>query len=143
MPSGVPIAGDCASFSYRGERIRIESVPHAIGEAEHVAGNILGAGRSYRPRPWFWSDQYSTKLQIAGFNRGYDRAAISHGTAERSMRFPIFRKNGCSRWAASMTHAASCSQNASLAFETALKVQSLPQWRSVGPQRRWLTLAAV
>lgn len=84
-------AGDCTSFSYQGERIRIESVPHAIDQAEHVAFNILGAGLSYRPRPWFWSDQYSTKLQIAGFNRGYDRAIVSHGTAEGSMTVSYFQ----------------------------------------------------
>jgi 3-phenylpropionate/trans-cinnamate dioxygenase ferredoxin reductase subunit len=53
---------------------------------------LFGAGRSYRPRPWYWSDQYSTKLQIAGFNRGYDRATVSHGTAERSMTVSYFQE---------------------------------------------------
>jgi 3-phenylpropionate/trans-cinnamate dioxygenase ferredoxin reductase subunit len=91
VPSGVPATGDCASFSYQGERIRIESVPYAVGEAEHVARNILGGGLSYRPRLWFWSDQYSTKLQIAGFNRGYDRTTVSHGTAEGSMTVSYFQ----------------------------------------------------
>ncbi|WP_349437333.1 FAD-dependent oxidoreductase [Pararhizobium sp. A13] len=85
-------AGDCASFSYEGERTRIESVPHAIDQAEHVARNILGAELPYCPRPWFWSDQYSTKLQIAGFNRGYDRATVSHGIAEGSMTVSYFQK---------------------------------------------------
>lgn len=85
-------AGDCASFSYQGETTRIESVPHAIDQAEHVARNILGAGLAYRPRPWFWSDQYSTKLQIAGFNRGYDRATVSQGAAEGSMTVSYFRE---------------------------------------------------
>jgi 3-phenylpropionate/trans-cinnamate dioxygenase ferredoxin reductase subunit len=66
-------AGDCASFPYRGGRIRLESVPNAIDQAECVADNILGAGRDYVARPWFWSDQYDVKLQIAGLNTGYDR----------------------------------------------------------------------
>lgn len=78
-------AGDCASFQHAGEVIRIESVPHAIDQAEHVARNILGANVPYRPRPWFWSDQYATKLQIAGLNRGYDRTATRPGAMEGSM----------------------------------------------------------
>lgn len=66
-------AGDCASFPRGGARIRLESVQNAIDQAELVAANMLGAGRDYDPHPWFWSDQYDTKLQIAGLNTGYDR----------------------------------------------------------------------
>jgi len=65
--------GDCASFPYQGGRLRLESVPNAIDMAECVAGNIMGAETEYVPRPWFWSDQYDVKLQIAGLNTGYDR----------------------------------------------------------------------
>jgi 3-phenylpropionate/trans-cinnamate dioxygenase ferredoxin reductase subunit len=65
--------GDCASFPHDGARLRLESVPNAIDMAECVAGNIMGAGTPYVPRPWFWSDQYDVKLQIAGLNTGYDR----------------------------------------------------------------------
>ena len=72
-------AGDCASFPYRGGRIRLESVPNAIDQAECVADNILGAGRDYVARPWFWSDQYDVKLQIAGLNTGYDRVVTRDG----------------------------------------------------------------
>ena len=64
-------AGDCASFPYRSERIRLESVPNAIDQAEVVADNIMGADKTYLARPWFWSDQYDVKLQIAGLNTGY------------------------------------------------------------------------
>ena len=66
-------AGDCASFPYRGNRIRLESVPNAIDQAEVVAENIMGADKEYVAKPWFWSDQYDVKLQIAGLNVGYDR----------------------------------------------------------------------
>ena len=65
-------AGDCASFPYRGSRIRLESVPNAIDQAEIVAQNILGSNKDYVAKPWFWSDQYDVKLQIAGLNAGYD-----------------------------------------------------------------------
>lgn len=77
-------AGDCASFPYRGGRIRLESVPNAIDQAECVAENIMGAGRDYVARPWFWSDQYDVKLQIAGLNSGYDRVVTRDGGAAKS-----------------------------------------------------------
>ena len=65
-------AGDCASFPYKGGRIRLESVGNAIDQAELVAENMMEAGKPYLAKPWFWSDQYDTKLQIAGLNTGYD-----------------------------------------------------------------------
>ena len=74
-------AGDCASFPYRGQRIRLESVPNAIDQAEVVAENIMGAEKDYVARPWFWSDQYDVKLQIAGLNTGYDRVVTRDGGA--------------------------------------------------------------
>ncbi|MFK7876108.1 MAG: NAD(P)/FAD-dependent oxidoreductase [Paracoccaceae bacterium] len=77
---GIWAAGDCASFPYQGARIRLESVPNAIDQAECVAANILGAARDYVARPWFWSDQYDVKLQIAGLNTGYDRVVSRVGT---------------------------------------------------------------
>ena len=66
-------AGDCASFPWKGGRLRLESVGNAIDQAEVVAENMLGAGKDYTAQPWFWSDQYDVKLQIAGLNTGYDR----------------------------------------------------------------------
>ncbi|MCX8507884.1 MAG: FAD-dependent oxidoreductase [Rhodobacteraceae bacterium] len=74
-------AGDCASFPYQGGRIRLESVGNAIDQAELVAENMLGAGKAYEARPWFWSDQYDVKLQIAGLNSGYDRILTRAGEA--------------------------------------------------------------
>ena len=72
-------AGDCASFPHAGGRIRLESVGNAIDMAECVADNMLGAGRVYQARPWFWSDQFDAKLQIAGLGTGYDRLVTRPG----------------------------------------------------------------
>lgn len=72
-------AGDCASFPHSGGRIRLESVPNAIDQAECVAENLLGAATPYVPKPWFWSDQYDVKLQIAGLNTGYERVITRQG----------------------------------------------------------------
>ena len=65
-------AGDCTSFPYKGGRIRLESVPNAIEQAEATAAAMLGGDLEYQAKPWFWSDQYDVKLQIAGLNTGYN-----------------------------------------------------------------------
>jgi 3-phenylpropionate/trans-cinnamate dioxygenase ferredoxin reductase subunit len=75
-------AGDCASFPWKGGRIRLESVGNAIDQAEAVAANILGASQPYQAKPWFWSDQYDLKLQIAGLNIGYDHVVTRKGEGE-------------------------------------------------------------
>ncbi|MEC8041157.1 MAG: FAD-dependent oxidoreductase [Pseudomonadota bacterium] len=80
-------AGDCASFPYRDGRLRLESVPNAIDQAECVAENLLGAEKTYVPQPWFWSDQYDVKLQIAGLNTGYDRIITRAGDKDGAMSF--------------------------------------------------------
>ena len=77
--SAIWAAGDCASFPWAGGRIRLESVGNAIDQAELVAENILGAAKDYVARPWFWSDQYDVKLQIAGLSTGHDRVVTRQG----------------------------------------------------------------
>lgn len=77
-------AGDCARLPYRGEMIRLESVQNAIDQAEAVAANMLGAAEDYLPKPWFWSDQYDVKLQIAGLNTGHDRVVTRPGASPAS-----------------------------------------------------------
>jgi len=75
-------AGDCASFPWRGQQLRLESVGNAIDQAECVADNILGAACAYDAKPWFWSDQYDVKLQIAGLSTGYDRIVVREGDGD-------------------------------------------------------------
>ena len=66
-------AGDCARFPLGGRMTRLESVQNATDQGEAVAIDMLGRGAPYRPTPWFWSDQYETKLQIAGLARDTTR----------------------------------------------------------------------
>lgn len=73
-------AGDCASFPYEGQRLRLESVGNAIDMGETVALNMLGAKKTYQAKPWFWSDQFGIKLQIAGLNAGYDQVVTRAGS---------------------------------------------------------------
>ncbi len=79
-------AGDCASFPWKGGRLRLESVGNAIEQAEVVADNIMGAATPYTAHPWFWSDQYDTKLQIAGLNTGYDHI-VTRGPEGEAVSF--------------------------------------------------------
>ena len=72
--------------------LRLESVPHAIDQAELVAENILGAHLSYVPKPWFWSDQYDVKLQITGLNIGFNDV-ITRYSSEKSVSFWYYQED--------------------------------------------------
>lgn len=85
-------AGDCANFPWQGQRTRLESVQNAIEQAEHAAAAMLGATEHYNPVPWFWSDQYDVKLQIAGLNRGYDQVVVRPGKRPGSQSVWYYRQ---------------------------------------------------
>ena len=71
--------------------MRLESVQNAIDQAEHVAGAMLGATTPYAPKPWFWSDQYDCKLQIAGLNAGYNEIVTRPGSRPGGLSVWYFR----------------------------------------------------
>ncbi len=78
-------AGDCASFVWQGRRIRLESVQNATDQGEAVACTLAGQEVDYQPVPWFWSDQFDMKLQIAGLNTGFTHNVTRPGTREHAM----------------------------------------------------------
>jgi len=82
--------GDCANqfFPDLGRSCRLESVPAATGQAQAVAGTIVGAPEPYRERPWFWSDQFEVKLQMAGLSQGYVETVVRG--APESRAFCVF-----------------------------------------------------
>lgn len=84
--------GDCSLLPFKGERTRLESVQNANDQGAAVADNIAGKDRAYRPEPWFWSDQFDMKLQIAGLNRGYDAVVTRPGKREGSRSHFYFAK---------------------------------------------------
>jgi 3-phenylpropionate/trans-cinnamate dioxygenase ferredoxin reductase subunit len=63
-------AGDCTNHPnhYLNRRLRLESAPNATDQAKVAAVNMLGEDKCYRSVPWFWSDQFSSKLQAVGFS---------------------------------------------------------------------------
>lgn len=74
--------GDCAILPWDGGLARLESVQNAVDQAEAAAALIAGGEAPYDPKPWFWSDQFDVKLQIAGFNLGYDETFLRPGARE-------------------------------------------------------------
>ncbi|WP_438749935.1 NAD(P)/FAD-dependent oxidoreductase [Pararhizobium sp. O133] len=77
--------GDCAVQPWKDMRIRLESVQNAVDQAEAVAALLAGGEAPYEPKPWFWSDQYDVKLQIAGFGLGHDETVVRAGQREGSV----------------------------------------------------------
>lgn len=82
--------GDCARFAspLTGGLTRLESVQNATDQGTTVASAILGSAEPYTALPWFWSDQYDVKLQIAGLTDGHDRTVTVGDPAEG--RFSVF-----------------------------------------------------
>jgi len=78
--------GDCTNHPNRllQRQLRLESVHNALEQAKTAAGNICGDELQYAQVPWFWSDQYDLKLQIAGISQGYDRTVLRGDPATRA-----------------------------------------------------------
>ena len=86
-------AGDC-TWHYNGflaREIRLESVQNAVDQAKVAAASLLGAGEPYVQVPWFWSDQYDVKLQMAGIGMPHDNSALRGTTASGSFSLFYFR----------------------------------------------------
>jgi 3-phenylpropionate/trans-cinnamate dioxygenase ferredoxin reductase subunit len=73
---------------YGGRMFRLESVPNAIEQARRVAHDILGLPQPAHEVPWFWSDQFDLKLQIAGVPFDADELIV-RGAPDQG-RFAIF-----------------------------------------------------
>ena len=83
-------AGDCTNHtnSFYQKRLRLESVHNAVEQAKSVAASIIGEKKPYHQVPWFWSDQYNLKLQIAGISHNHDQYII-RGSMEEE-KFTVF-----------------------------------------------------
>jgi 3-phenylpropionate/trans-cinnamate dioxygenase ferredoxin reductase subunit len=83
-------AGDCTNHpSVRyGRRVRLESVDNAVEQGRTAAANMCGHPARHEHVPWFWSDQYDVKLQIAGLSEGYDATVVRGDPA--SGRFALY-----------------------------------------------------
>ena len=86
--------GDCTSHpnAIYGRNVRLESVHNALEQAKTAATNACGDDAVYAQVPWFWSDQYDLKLQIAGLSAGYDDVVIRGNPDERAFSCVYLRQ---------------------------------------------------
>lgn len=75
-----------------GRMFRLESVPNALEQAKQAAAAITGRKPPAQEVPWFWSDQYDLKLQIAGLPFDVEDLVV-RGDPE-SARFAVFHMKG-------------------------------------------------
>ena len=87
--------GDCTNHPNKilGRKLRLESVHNAMEQSKVVASSIMGLEEPYNQVPWFWSDQFDLKLQIAGLSDGYDDLVI-RGDIKNSREFAAFYFKG-------------------------------------------------
>jgi len=94
--TNIVAAGDCTNHLNKtyNRRIRLESVPNANEQAKSAAATICGENLECKNLPWFWSDQYDLKLQMAGLSHGYDQV-LMRGNKLTGRSFAAFYfKNG-------------------------------------------------
>ena len=85
-------AGDCTSHpnDLLGRTMRLESVPNAIEQGKAAASAICGTPKPYHQVPWFWSDQYDVKLQIAGVPTQIDSKVLRGDDSSNSFAWFYF-----------------------------------------------------
>ena len=86
--------GDCALYASTrfGGSLRLESVQNATDHAKCVAARLTSDAKPYDGSPWFWSDQGSDKLQIAGLTTGYDHVALRGSPEEGAFSAFCYRE---------------------------------------------------
>jgi len=85
-------AGDCTARRLAdGSLIRLESVQNATEQGKSAAAALLGQERPFTATPWFWSDQYDKKLQMAGLSGGAEAWAVRGDMAGASFSIYHFR----------------------------------------------------
>ena len=82
--------GDCTNHPnpLLNRTLRLESVHNAVEQGKTAAASMLGESKAYAQVPWFWSDQYDVKLQIAGMPDGYDNHVVRGDPSKR--KFAVF-----------------------------------------------------
>ncbi len=95
---GIAVAGDVCEWPNElfGELMRVEQWENAIEQGAHVARRLLagdaGTAMMFRPVPWFWSDQYDRKIQLAGRVAATDELVVVDGSIEERRFIALFRR---------------------------------------------------
>ena len=92
---GIYAVGDCTRHynPIYARWLRLECIQNATDQAKTVAAALTGNPAPYSALPWFWSDQYDMKLQIAGLSQGADNIVL-RGEVARGRSFSAFYFKG-------------------------------------------------
>jgi 3-phenylpropionate/trans-cinnamate dioxygenase ferredoxin reductase component len=96
---GVVAAGDVARWPSRrfGEMLRVEHWENAVQQGEAAARTLLAGaagGETYDPIPWFWSDQYDRKIQLAGRSGPDDDVEVVIGSVDERRFVALYGRAG-------------------------------------------------
>jgi 3-phenylpropionate/trans-cinnamate dioxygenase ferredoxin reductase component len=99
---GVVAAGDIARWPSRrfGEMLRVEHWETAVQQGEAAARRLLagdGPGEPFDPVPWFWSDQYDRKIQLAGRSGSDHDVELVHGSFDEKRFVALYGRDGVVR----------------------------------------------
>jgi 3-phenylpropionate/trans-cinnamate dioxygenase ferredoxin reductase subunit len=78
--------------------VRLESVQNATDQAAVAASTLMGGDRVYDAVPWFWSDQFEVKLQMAGAPTAHDEVVVRGSVEDDSFTLLLYREGrlvGC------------------------------------------------
>ena len=106
--SAIVAAGDCTARRVAdGTLLRLESVQNATEQGKSAAAALMGQDRPFTATPWFWSDQYDKKLQMAGLSMGADAWAVRGNMAGdlATASFTVFHFQGSKLLAADSINA--------------------------------------
>ena len=93
----VTAAGDVARWPNQlfGETMRVEHWDNAAAQGAHAARRLLNPETGpFTPVPWFWSDQYDRKIQLAGRVRGDDEVRVVAGSIQERRFAAIYGRAG-------------------------------------------------
>jgi NADPH-dependent 2,4-dienoyl-CoA reductase/sulfur reductase-like enzyme len=90
-------AGDVARWTHPtlGEQLRVEHWTNAAEGAAAAAQNLLAgsdAAVPYDPVPFFWSDQYKTKIQVLGLPGADDEVVVVEGSVDEPKLVALYRR---------------------------------------------------
>ena len=93
----VTAAGDVARWPNQlfGETMRVEHWDNAAAQGAHAARRLLNPETGpFTPVPWFWSDQYDRKIQLAGRVRPDDEVRVVNGSVEERRFAAVYGRAG-------------------------------------------------
>lgn len=92
---GIYAAGDCTVWPYQGKYINIEHWDHAVNHGKAVAKNMVtNELEAYQRVPYFWSDQYSNRIQYVGYSTSWSQTVLRGSFTEEKFTYFYLGEDG-------------------------------------------------